>query len=368
VKITDVKVHAVKGRHWPRFPMVFVEIETDADGGLVGLGESLPYKTTGLVESLHQLREYLLGKDPFRIELHWELLYRQGANPAALSGIETALWDVVGQACGQPIYNLLGGRCRDAVRVYADGFFRGAEYVQQAYAQKAVDAAGQGFTALKMDVDEPIPMADRFNRQVSAADLAHMARMVAAVREAVGPEVDLAVDAHGAFDVASAVRLGRALEPYRLLWIEDPVPMTNMAALAKVTAETTTPICTGELLATRFAFRELFERQAADIVMPDLAATGGVLELKKIAALADTYFVPVAPHNMVGPVATLASAHVCLCVPNFLILEYQLGDVPWIDELLSSPVPLRDGHLHLSDAPGLGVRLDHAAVARYRAQ
>jgi L-alanine-DL-glutamate epimerase-like enolase superfamily enzyme len=231
-----------------------------------------------------------------------------------------------------------------------------------------MEAVAQGFTALKMDVDEPIPMANRFNRQVSAGDLRHMARMVASVREAVGPEVDLAVDAHGAFDVASAVRLGQALAQYQLMWIEDPIPMTNMAALAKVAQETTTPICTGELLYTRFQFRELFERQAADIVMPDLACCGGILELKKIAALADTYFVPIAPHNMVGPVATLASAHVCLATPNFMILEYQLGDVEWIDELLSAPVPIRDGHLHLSDAPGLGVSLNHAAVQKYRAE
>lgn len=367
MRVTDVKVHAVKGRHWPRFPMVFVEVQTDASGGLTGLGESLLYKTTGVLESLQQLRDYLIGKDPLQIELHWETLYRRGVNAAALSGVETALWDILGQVSGQPIYALLGGKCREAVRVYVDGFFRGAEYVQAEYAAKAIDAVRQGFTALKMDVDEPIPLADRFNRQVSATDLAHMTRMVGAVRDAVGPEIDLAIDAHGAFDVASAVRLGRALESAALMWIEDPVPMDNMVALAKVSQETTTPICTGELLATRFQFRELFERQAADIVMPDLACTGGVLELKKIAALADTYFVPVAPHNMVGPVATLASAHVCLSLPNFMILEYQLGDVPWIDELLSSPVPLRDGQLHLSDAPGLGVRLNHAAVEKYRA-
>lgn len=365
MKITDLKVHAVKGRHWPRFPMVFVELETDA--GIVGLGESLHYKTTGLVESLHQLRDYLIGQDPLQIELHWELLYRRGANPAALSGIETALWDVLGQASGQPIYQLLGGKCRDSVRVYVDGFFRGAHYVQDEYARKAVDAVQLDFTALKMDVDEPIPMANRFNRQVSVTDLDHMARMVASVREAVGPEIDLAVDAHGAFDVASAVRLGHALEPYRLMWIEDPIPMTNMAALAKVAEETTTPICTGELLATRYQFRELFERQAADVVMPDLACCGGVMELKKIAALADTYFVPVAPHNMVGPVATIASAHVCLATPNFMILEYQLGDVEWIDDLITSPVPIRDGALHLSDAPGLGIKLNPTAIQKYRA-
>jgi L-alanine-DL-glutamate epimerase-like enolase superfamily enzyme len=366
MKITAVNVYPVKGRHWPRFPMVFVEIETDA--GIVGVGEALHYKTTGVVESLHQLSDYLVGKDPRQIELHWEHLYRRGANAAALSGIETALWDVLGQASGQPIYQLLGGKCRDDVRVYVDGFFRGAEYVQSEYAQKAIEAVGMGFGALKMDVDEPIPMANRFNRQVSTADLSHMAEMVASVREAVGPEVDLAVDAHGAFDVASAIRLGEALEPYKLMWIEDPIPMTNMAALAKVAEATSTPICTGELLFTRFQFRELLERQAADVIMPDLACCGGVMELKKIAALADTSFVPVAPHNMLGPIATIASAHVCLATPNFMILEYQLGDVEWIDELISSPVPIRSGALHLSEAPGLGVKLNHAAVRKYRAE
>ena len=366
MKITDVKVYPVKGRHWPRFPMVFVEIETDA--GLVGLGESLLYKTSGVIESLGQMTPGLIGKDPFQIELLWETFYRSGVNAAALSGVEMALWDIAGQASGQPIYNLLGGKCRDAVRVYVDGFFRGASYVQGEYAEKATEAVEMGFTALKMDVDEPIPMANRFNRQVSASDLAHMAQMVGSVREAVGPGVDLAIDAHGAFDVASAVRLGRALEPYQLMWIEDPIPMTNMVALAKVSQETTTPICTGELLYTRYAFRELFERQAADIVMPDLACCGVILELKKIAALADTYFVPIAPHNMVGPVATMASAHVCLSTPNFMILEYQLGDVEYIDELLSAPVPIRDGQLHLSDAPGLGFKLNHEAVRKYRAE
>src|SRR5687768_11492391 len=167
MKITRVNVYPVQGRHWPRFPMVFVEIETDA--GIVGLGESLHYKTTGLVESLRQIADYLAGKDPLQIELHWELLYRRGTNAAALSGIETALWDILGQASNQPIYQLLGGKCREKVRVYVDGFFRGAEYVQSEYAQKAIDAVSMGFTALKMDVDEPIPMANRFNRQVSAS-------------------------------------------------------------------------------------------------------------------------------------------------------------------------------------------------------
>jgi L-alanine-DL-glutamate epimerase-like enolase superfamily enzyme len=366
MKITDIQVYPVKGRHWPRFPMVFVEVRTDS--GVTGVGECLLYHTTGVIESLRQLTEALLGQDPLRIEYHWERLFRRGVNPAALSGIETALWDIAGKVCGQPVYNLLGGRCHERVRVYVDGFFRGAEYVEEQYQAKAVAAVEQGFTALKMDVDEPIPAAQRFNRQLAESDLRHCVRMVEAVREAVGPEVDLAIDCHGAFDVASAVRLGRALEPYRLMWIEDPVPSTNAAAMAKVTQEVGTPICTGELLCTRYEFRELFQKQAADIIMPDLARTGGVLEMKKIAAAADTYYIPVAPHNMVGPVATIASAHLCACIPNFLVLEFQMGDVPWRDELISQPVPIKDGSLELFDAPGLGIELNHAAVGKYRAE
>ena len=210
-------------------------------------------------------------------------------------------------------------------------------------------------------------MGRRFNRGLSASDLRHCVRMVESVRETVGPDIDLAVDAHGAFDVPAAVRLGKALEPLGLLWVEDPVPMQNLEAMARVAAEVETPICTGELLETRFGFRELFARHAADIVMPDLARTGGVLEMKKIAAMADAHLIPVAPHNMVGPIATIASMHLCMATPNFLVLEYQLGDVEWIDELISRPVPIRDGHLQPYDAPGLGVALNHAAVEKYRA-
>lgn len=365
MRVTDVRVWPVQGRHWPRFPMLFVEVYTDA--GVVGLGESLCYQATGVLASIEHAGEYLVGKDPFRIELHWETLYRSGLHPAALSGIETALWDIVGQAADQPIYNLLGGQCRADIPVYVDGFFRGARYVQEEYAAMACAAVAQGFRALKMDVDEPIPAARRFNRALAPADLRQMAQMVAAVREAVGEDIDLAVDCHGAFDVAASLRLGAALAPYELLWIEDPVPSGNVRALAKVTEGTTTPICTGELLNTRYEFRELFERQAADIIMPDLARTGGIMEMKKIAAAADTYYIPVAPHNMVGPVATLASAHLCACIPNNLVLEYQLGDVPWVDDLLTVPLAVQDGAVQLTTAPGLGAALNHQVAERYRA-
>ncbi len=366
MKISEVLVHAVKGRHWPRFPMLFVEVRTD--DGIAGIGEALGYRSTGVAQAVRELGAGLVGADPRRIESLWEAMVRRGGNMAAVSGIEIALWDILGKTLGVPVYQLLGGLCHERIRLYADGFFRGADYVEAEYAQKAVDAAALGLTALKMDVDEPIPSGHSVNRSLSASDLALTVRMVEAVRGAVGWGVDLCIDAHGAFDVPSAVRLGRSLGAMRLLWVEDPVAMDNMAAMAKVAAEVETPICTGELMETRFAFRELLERQAADIIMPDVARAGGLMEMKKIAAAADTWHVPVAPHNMVGPVATMASAHFAASTPNFMILEYQMGDVPWIDELLSEPVPIQGGYLTVPDRPGLGFELNLRAVSKYRAE
>jgi len=364
MRITDVDVIAVKGRHWPRFPMVFVEVHTDE--GLTGLGEALPFQATGVLESLHQLGEAIRGANPFQVEYHWERLFRSGAYLPALSAIETAMWDIIGQALGTPIYNLLGGACHEGVHVYVDGFFRGGEPTPEAYAQKAREAVAQGFDALKMDVDDFLRGGKALNRSISAAELRDVAETVAAIRSAVGDDVELGMDCHWAFDVSSAVKLGRMLEPYNLMWLEDPIPSGNVVALAQVRAEVGIPICTGEVLETRFAFREMLEHQAADIIMPDLARTGGILEMKKIAALADTYYVPVAPHNMMGPVATMASVQLCACIPNFRILEYQMGDVAWRDDLVDRPLSLKAGNLELPTDPGLGMRLNHAQVTNYR--
>lgn len=365
MKITAVDVHCVKGRHWPRFPMFFVEVHTDE--GITGLGEALGYRSSGVAQAIEQAGASLIGSDPRGIESLWQEMVRNGVNMAAISGIETSLWDILGQSLGTPIYQLLGGRCHDRIRVYADGFFRGAEYVSEEYAEKAVASVASGLTALKMDVDEPIASGHAMNGVLTSADLRLTEAMVCSVREAVGAEVDLCIDGHGAFDVPSAIRLAQTLRDYALMWIEDPVSMDSLKAMARVTLESETPICTGELLETRFAFRELFESHAADIIMPDLARTGGVMELKRIAAAAETYRIPVAPHNMVGPVCTLASAHVCAATPNFMILEYQLGDVPWIDDLLDEPVRVDGGAIILPDKPGLGARLNHEAVRKYRA-
>jgi galactonate dehydratase len=345
--------------------MFFVEAHTDQ--GVTGLGEALGYRSSGVAQAIEEAGASLIGSDPRKIEPLWQKMIRNGVNMAAISGIETALWDILGQSLGAPIYQLLGGCCHERIRVYADGFFRGADYVAEEYAAKAVDAVASGLTALKMDVDEPIESGHAINGVLTSTDLRLTEAMVRSVREAVGVKVDLCIDGHGAFDVPSAIRLAQALRDYELMWIEDPVAMNSLKAMARVALESETPICTGELLETRFAFRELFECHAADIIMPDLARTGGVMELKRIAAAAETYRIPIAPHNMVGPVCTLASAHVCAATSNFMILEYQLGDVSWIDDLLTEPVRLEDGHIILSDKPGLGVQLNHDAVRKYRA-
>lgn len=363
MKITDVKTYAVKGRH--RFPWVFVEVYTDE--GITGLGESLLYRTNGIVEAIRDMSGLIKGEDPFEVEKLWERMFRLGNPLPAISGIEIALWDIIGKSLGVPIYKLLGGRCRDKIRVYCDGFFRGASYNPDEYITKAKEAVAQGFTALKMDVDEPLRSTMGLNRSITPAEVQLTAEMVEAVRKAVGPEIDLAIDAHGAFDVSTAITLGKKLAPYNLLWFEDPVPQGNLAAVAKVAESIDIPVCTGELLCSRYEFRELFERQAAEVIMPDVARTGGILEMKKIAAMADTYYIPMAPHNMVGPVATMASLHLCACIPNLLIMEFQLGDIPWRDDLISKPIPIEKGYLKLPEEAGLGIELNKEEVAKRKA-
>lgn len=365
LKITEVKTYALKGRHWPRFPWILVELWTD--DGISGVGEGLPYKSGGLLESLETIKNHLIGKDPFNVEAIWESLYRAGFPMPTISAIEIALWDILGKALGQPVYRLLGGCCHESLRVYADGFFRGASFVESEYVAKALSAVKEGFTALKMDVDEAIPSERLLNRSLTSKDLKSIVSMVKAVRDAIGEDVDLAIDCHGAFNVSTAIELGKRLEDLGLMWIEDPVPSGNPRAMAKVSEALDTPICTGELLSTRYEFRELLERQAADIIMPDVARAGGILETKKIAAAADTYYIPIAPHNMVGPIATMASLQVCTCTPNFFILEFQMGDVPWRDAILDVPIPLERGYLRIPSKPGIGVELKKEELHKHLA-
>jgi L-alanine-DL-glutamate epimerase-like enolase superfamily enzyme len=360
LKIKTINLYHVKGRHWPRFPWIFLEIETDA--GITGIGESLCYRSSGVYESLRNLRNRLKGRDPSQVTVLTEELLRSGMNTSAISGVEMALWDILGKSLKAPIHTLLGGNCRDKVDVYVDGFFRGADYVEEEYVQKALEAVAHGYFALKMDVDDPIPSGQSINRTITPKDMMHTVKMVQAVRNAVGSTIKLAIDCHGAFNATSAQELCHRLEPFDLMWVEDPVPQNNLKAMAKVTRNSAIPICTGELLRTRFEFRELFEREAADFIMPDIARTGGIAELLRISSYADTHYIPVAPHNMVGPIATMASVHACASIPNFAILEFQLGDVDWRDNILTQPIPILNGQITVPRTPGLGIELQHTTL------
>jgi galactonate dehydratase len=360
MKITDVKTYAVKGRGYPGYPWVFVEVETDE--GITGLGEvfavGFPVGRFDIVESIHRMKKILIGEDPFNVEK----LYVQ----MPLGGVEIALWDIIGKSAGVPIYKLLGGRCRNKIRVYCDGFFRGASYNPEEYSAKAKAAVDQGWTAIKMDLERP-SRVQAMECALSLSDVHLTEEIVAAVREAVGPEIDLIIDCHASLypiDIAMALTLGKKLEPYDLLFFEDPVPPTNVPAMAKVAASTRIPVC-ADIPGPRYLFRDLFEKQAVQVIT-GFTTFSGILEMKKIAAMADAYSILMAPHNMCGPVATMANVHLCTCITNFLVMEFQLGgEVPYRDELIDRPVPLENGYLKIPEEPGLGISLNKEAVAKY---
>jgi L-alanine-DL-glutamate epimerase-like enolase superfamily enzyme len=287
--------------------------------------------------------------------------YYQGAVMSAISGIETALWDITGQMAGVPIWQLLGGQFRDSIRLYCD-CHAGDEETAEAYAAKAKAVEGLGFSAIKFDID-PLPSRrDRYNRAISNDDIAHYVEVVTAMRESLDSNTDLAIDAHWAYAPVDILKVAHAFEDLSLLWLEDPIPAENAEAMARVTAATRTPICTGENLYTRFGFRELLQNEGADIISPDLAKAGGLLEGRRIADLADLYYVPVAPHNIGSPIETVATCHVCAAVPNFLALEFHHQENPvWNELILEGPL-IAEGHIAVPDRPGLGVTLNEDVV------
>jgi galactonate dehydratase len=355
-------------------PSVFVKVTTDE--GIIGLGECYPSAPASAVAAMiAHIGESLVGENPLDVDRLWEEVRRRylflggqaGTLITALSGVEIALWDIAGKALGVPVYRLLGGAFRHRIRVYAD-LHAGAEPTPQSYAARARMAVDRGFTAIKFDVDDAAHphKRDRWNGTATAAELATIVDRVAAVREEIGPTVDLAIDMHGQFDAPSGIQIARALAPFNLMWLEEPVPPENIAALREVKALGVVPICAGENLYTRFGFRELITTQAADIIMPDIPKCGGLSEARKIAALAELYYIPFAPHNVSSPVGTIAACHVCATIPNFLVLEWHAIDHPHWESLVQGAGPIiHDGYIYLSDAPGLGVELDDEVARRH---
>jgi len=360
MRITNIETHIVFAgwRNW-----VFVTMHTDT--GLTGLGEAtLEGKEHAVVGAITDLSRLLLGKDPFDIEQHWSAMYRNGfwsGGPVmltAISALEIAMWDIVGQVTGQPIYNLLGGRMRDRVRVYANGWYFGAQTPAE-FAERAGQTVEQGFTAMKWD---PFGLA---SLTVTREEEELAIENVAAVRKAVGPKVDLLIEAHGRFFVGDAIRIAQKLEPFNCYWYEEPVPPDNLDALAEVTRHSPIMVVAGERCYTKFGYADLLPRQAARVIQPDVIHAGGILETKKIAAMAEAWHTLVAPHNPNGPIAAAATLQLVAGMSNFLILEMLTADPPWRDEMLYERLEIRDGAMVIPNRPGLGITLDLDAVAQH---
>jgi galactonate dehydratase len=361
-------------------------------GDTYGIGECYPSAPAAAVHRIVAgFSEHLIGKDPRDVGMLGESLRRwhlftgaqAGTVVTAISGIEIALWDLAGKLQDTPVWALLGGRFRDEVTLYADcnagtvdaaGHHPGAgladpddESGREAIREVANRAKGLGFAAVKFDVDDVFGFGsgDEWNRDLSSAQVRRMAKQVEWMRECLGPDVSLAIDMHARYNLPSAIRACRALESFDLTWVEEPTPPENLDALAEVRRNTAVPICAGENLYTRYPFRDLLDKRAVDIVMPDLAKCGGLAEGKRIADLAELSYVPFAPHNVSGPIGTIAAAHLCATVSNFTILEWHAIDLPYWHDLVkydAGPV-LTNGRIALTDAPGLGVELDEQ-VAR----
>jgi galactonate dehydratase len=341
----------------------FVQVRTDE--GITGLGEAYscgPDKAT--VEAIRDFALWLEGRDPRDIEALYHLMFAGSRFPggsvvgAAISGIEHALWDIAGKAAGLPVYRLLGGRCRDRVRVYQNPGGRTPEEM----AEKALQAIDRyGYTALKLS-----PLPPDYASLPWAKVVAESVRRCEAVRRAVGDDIDIGLDPHAkVFEPALAIELAEALKPMRPFFIEEPLRPENRAALAKVREHVSVPIATGEMLYTRYEFRELLALQAVDIIQPDVCITGGLLEMKKIASMAEASYVTVAPHNPCGPVATAVNTHFAASTSNFVILEYIPDDAGVRREVVKEPVRLVNGYLEIPEAPGLGVEIDEKAAARH---
>jgi galactonate dehydratase len=350
----------IGGKNW-----LFVKLTTD--DGLVGWGECYTQldPDRAIERHVHELARYVEGRNPFEIKHFTSMVYRDFAGLrgsmdlfCAQSGIEQAMWDLAGKALGAPVYNLLGGACRDRIRVYANGWYGGAR-TPEAYAEMAVATVARGFTALKFD---PFPGAWRqyVGRDGERAFVAN----VTAVREAVGPGVDLLIEGHRRLAPMYAIRLAREIAPLGIYWYEEPVPANNVAALAEVRREAPMPIVTGETLYSKADFVPVFEQRAADIINPDVCSCGGILELKEIAAMAEPYYVAVSPHNYNSTAIGLAATvHAAATMPNFIITEYFANFAPTSAMISRNTLVPENGYIALPDRPGLGVDLDEAALA-----
>src|SRR6187431_569989 len=369
LKITEVKCGYIRGS-------LFVKVFTNQD--IWGCGEGVD-AVPGTYHLVKNFGNRLRGQNPLNVHRLFENIRRsgffQGAQSgmyvAVLSAIETALWDIAGKALNVPVYQLLGGKFRDKIRVYCDtALYQRTLPQPKDFADAAKKAKEMGFNAIKFDLDQANDpnKYDAYNWTASPAELQRMVDQMTAAREAVGRNIDICVDMHGRYDAVTAQAIAKRLEPLNLMWLEEPIPAENVEAYKLITESTSTPICAGENHYLAYGFRRMLEIGAVDIVMPDLQKTGGLGEGQRIANLANLYYTPFAPHMVASFLGAMASAHVCASVPNFLILEWQsyFHTDPMFKEIIKYDGEwVKDSFITLSEKPGIGVEINEEGMKKY---
>lgn len=371
LKITDIKCAYIRNGHG-----LFVKIYSNQD--IVGHGEGVD-ATPGTYHLVKMFGKRLNGKNPLNVHRLFEDIRRRGFFEGAQSGmyvsvltaVETALWDLAGKALGLPVYQLLGGKFRDKIRVYMDtALYQSNLPEPEEFAAAAREAVDMGYNAVKFDLDQAKDpnKYDHYNWTANNAEIERMYNQMAAAREEVGPYIDICADMHGRYDAITGEKVAKILEPLNMMWLEEPIPAENTDAYKKITESTTTPICAGENHYLAHGFRPLLEKGAVDIIMPDLQKAGGLGEGQRIANLANLYYVPFAPHMVASYLGAMAACHVCASVPNFMILEWQIyfHKNPMFKEIVTFEGPMTEnGFIKLSEKPGIGVEINEEGMRKY---
>ncbi|MCZ2080256.1 MAG: mandelate racemase/muconate lactonizing enzyme family protein [Bryobacteraceae bacterium] len=361
MKIVGVETF-IAGNPWKNW--LFAKVLTDE--GLYGIGEgTLNYFGRTVETAIHELKPLILGMDPFQIEILYQKLvrdvYSEGAqiHMCAVAAIEIACWDIIGKACNQPVYNLMGGRCHQRLRAYANGWYRGPR-TPESFAEKAKAVAARGYTALKFD-----PFGDAW-RVLPRREFDLSLDIIRAVRDAVGDPVDILIEGHCRFNVATAIEFSEAMHGLRPMWFEEPVPHTNIAAMVEVARRSPVPVATGESLSTKQQYAELLKQEAVSILQPEPLNLGGLFTTRKIAGMVDAHFGMIAPHSAQGPVCSAACAQLNASLPNFLIHEvFDEFNEPWEKDIVVNGVEVVDGYIEIPERPGLGIDLNIEEILKH---
>ena len=371
LKITDIKCGYIRNGHG-----LFVKIYTNQD--VWGCGEAVD-AVPGTYHLVKLFGQRLEGKSPLNVHMLFEDLRRRGFFEGAQSGmyvavltaVETALWDLCGKALDLPVYQLLGGKFRDKIRLYMDtALYQSRQPEPKDFAEAAREAVDMGFTAVKFDLDQANDpnKYDKYNWTASPAEVQRMYDQMEAARKEVGPNIDICADMHGRYDAITGEKVAKILEPLNMMWLEEPIPAENVEAFKQITDSTTTPICAGENVYLAHGFRKMLELQAVNIIMPDLQKAGGLGEAQRIANLANLHYVPFAPHMVGSYLAAMSSSHVCASVPNFMILEWQVyfHKNKMFEEIVTFDGPMvEDGFITVSNKPGIGVEINEEGMKKY---